>query len=320
VPSFSVKTSSTQVFLTGTGEALFTDDWYSAKFTIPPTAPNSTVENQWSITWTSGTVQKVVYFDVEDKDISEDEIYLKELHKFALEAVDYDFKIVIPVVPEECEAFFYNSSRLLASALDCEIVDHRLGAQITGTIDGEFLTAGEFTLVYKTDIGNYMQTILVLPIKYFPVMTGVRFLIDRILKDVTEPQAILESDLAASVFGGIEVINITAPVTEWNITNLPSTVVSFLKPAACIYMLNSQYMLESDLAFAYSGNTVSLDYDHTGAIESALGRFQEQLQENLGRAKNSILNANPGVVGLTTSPNGPNFMRIRNNIQFVRKW
>ena len=317
-PAYTIKTPVGLSFLTGTGEALYEDDWYVCEITIPPTAPSSTADQGWSITWSDGTNTKQVYFDVQDPEIPEDDIYLRELTKFVIEGSDYVFKIVVAESPEECYCNFYRGSTLIASEIEADIEDHRLGKQITWTIEASYFSAGEHVIIYTTDIQQYHQRVLVAPIGYLPELAKLRFLVDRILKSIDQPQTYLESDLVTAIFGGIDIINIYSPLTEWDIFSLPSAIKPLLQFAAGIYLLNSQYMLESDLAFAYSGNTVSLDYDRTGAIESEIGRLQEMLQENLPKAKKNVLRDSPGVVGVTTSPVGPQGLVISKHHRLIK--
>ncbi len=317
-PTYTVKTPAGVSFLTGTADAIYGDDKYSCKLTIPPTAPSSTAALAWTITWVDATVQKVVYFDVKDPDIPDDEIYLRELTKFVIENRDYNFKLVIPEVAEDCSMELFGGASSITSDIDNDIEDHRLGCQIVGTIATTYLSAGEYVLIYTTDVGEYHQSVLVCPIKFMPILTKVRFIVDRILKSIDQPQTYLESDLLASIFGGIDIVNMVAPVTDWTVISLPTIIQPFLQIAAGIYLLNSQYMLESDLAFAYSGNTVSLDYDRTGAIESQISRLQEMLNENLMKAKKTVLRDSPGILGITGSPVGPNGLFISRHHQLIK--
>jgi len=54
------------------------------------------------------------------------------------------------------------------------------------------------------------------------------------------------------------------------------------------WMLTSQHLVLAAQAYSFSGQTVSLDYDQTGAMESAIGRIDGYINESIGAAKMSV--------------------------------
>jgi hypothetical protein len=109
-------------------------------------------------------------------------------------------------------------------------------------------------------------------------------------------------------------------MTNYTIADLPKSLNPFLVYAGVWYSLNSQFMLESDLAFSYSGQSVSLDYDRTGPIESEISRVQDYMNEHLTKAKKTVLRGETqGVLGLTSSGLGPSIVEIRKNVRSIRR-
>lgn len=318
-PTFSIYTPQGQLFLTGMGEVSGGDD-YEIIVTIPINAPNSTPDYQWRISWSYDTVKKVMYFDVKDQEITDDEIYQRELFKFALPNKNYVARLIIPERPEDVECSLWTSNKMTVELEAEDGEDHRLGTQLSVEIPKQYMTPGELTLVWTTDIEEYYQIITVVPMSMLATINKVRFIIDRIIKRIDEPQTYLESDLVASIYGGIDYINGWHPLTTWTVINFPPALNPMLIYASAWYALNSQFMLESDLAFAYSGQSVSLDYDRTGPIESEIGRLQEYLTEHLSKAKRTLMRGDTqGVVGVTSSGLGPGIMEIRKNLRLVRR-
>ena len=317
-PSFSIHTPQGQLFITGTGKPV--EDAYETIVTIPVNAPLSTSDLQWYISWSHASVKKVMYFDVKDPDLTDDEIYQKELFKFALPGKDYKARLIIPERPEEVECSLWKGNKEVSEIETEDPEDHRLGTQLTAEIPAVLMKPGELTLVWNTDIEEYYQVISVVPMTTLPILNKIRFIIDRVIKRIDEPQVYLESDLVASLYGGIEYINAWNPLTTYNITNFPSALNPFLTYAAAWYALNSQFMLESDLAFAYSSQNVSLDYDRTGPIESEISRLQDYMNENLTKAKRVVLRGEvQGVLGVTSSGLGPGQVDIRKHLRLIRR-
>ena len=65
--------------------------------------------------------------------------------------------------------------------------------------------------------------------------------------------------------------------------------------AGQLWGLNAQFLLETDLQFNFSGQTVTLDYDHTGNIDTAISRATDFIREGLGPAKTAIYRRQAGV-------------------------
>lgn len=319
VPTFTIYTPQGQLFITGDGSVAEGDN-YETIVTVPVNAPNSTPDNQWRIEWGHGDVKKVMYFDVKDPELSNDEIFQRELFKFALPSKTYNARLIIPERPEDIECFLYRGNNMITAVEAEDPEDHRLGTQLTAEIPREHMKVGELTLVWDTDIEDYYQIINVPPMTMLPTINRVRFIIDRVIKRVEEPQAYLDSDLVAAIYGGLEYLNAWNPLTYYVLTDMPVGLSPFLVYASAWYALNSQFMLESDLAFSYSGQSLSLDYDRTGPIESEIGRLQEYMSEHLTKAKKTLLRGQTqGVVGLTSSGLGPGIAEVRKNLRLIRR-
>ena len=151
-------------------------------------------------------------------------------------------------------------------------------------------------------------------------MPKIRFLIDRVIKSTELPNTYLDADLVMSIFSGIEFLNAVSPPTSYTILNFPELLKSYLVLCGSYWALSSQFMLESDLAFAYTGQSVSLDYDRTGPIESELGRLESMINEQLPKAKRAVLRAGTlGAVGVTARPSGLGELIINRTQRIVRR-
>ena len=111
-------------------------------------------------------------------------------------------------------------------------------------------------------------------------------------------QAYQDSDIYEYLVRGLEIVNGWHPVTSFQMTSLPNQLTPYWLMAGQLWGLNAQFLLETDLQFNFSGQTVTLDYDHTGNIDTAISRATDFIREGLGPAKTAIYRrqAGPGVV------------------------
>lgn len=132
-------------------------------------------------------------------------------------------------------------------------------------------------------------------LQYFPAL---RMVIDKYQKRRQLLQAYQDSDIYEYLIRGLEIVNGWHPVTSFQMTSLPNQLVPYWLMAGQLWGLNAQFLLESDLQFSFSGQTVTLDYDHTGNIDTAISRATDFIREGLGPAKTAIYRrqAGPGVV------------------------
>jgi hypothetical protein len=83
-----------------------------------------------------------------------------------------------------------------------------------------------------------------------------------------------------------------------------STFTAFVLLAAGWYGLNAQYLTEVDLGFAFSGQTVTLDYDHAPMLAEAINRFKDFLDSNVTPAKVALIRSTSPVGVFAGKPMG----------------
>lgn len=121
--------------------------------------------------------------------------------------------------------------------------------------------------------------------------TSLRMLIDKFQKRLGTVQAYEDSDLVEYLQRGAELLNSSYPTTQYSIFSIPGPLRVFHILAAAMYGLNAQQLLEIDLGFSFSGQSVTLDYDHASQIDGVIGRWQTYISENLPAAKMGIVRA-----------------------------
>jgi hypothetical protein len=133
----------------------------------------------------------------------------------------------------------------------------------------------------------------------------LRQLIDKFQKQRGRVQAYEDSDLVEYLDRGLEIVNVTYPITAWQMAFIGgSQFNSFILMAAAWYGLNAQYLMEVDLGFAFSGQTVTLDYDHTVGLAEAINRFRDYLSEAVSPAKLGFIRATSSVGNFAGKPMG----------------
>lgn len=130
------------------------------------------------------------------------------------------------------------------------------------------------------------RTLDVIPLNVLPMLSSLRELIDKYNKPRNIIQAYQDSQLYEYLKQGRNMVNsLEPPFTSWSFNNFPAPMSYLLLLGSFIHGLQAQYLLENDLQFSFSGQTVTLDYDHLSAIDSALGRAMDVFRDALGKAK-----------------------------------
>jgi len=133
----------------------------------------------------------------------------------------------------------------------------------------------------------------------------LRQLIDKFQKQRGRVQAYEDSDLVEYLDRGLEIINIAHPITNWTMPFIAGSQFSaFVLLGAAWYGLNAQYLMEVDLGFAFSGQTVTLDYDHAPMLAEAINRFRDYLDEAVTPAKVGFIRATSSVGTFAGKPMG----------------
>jgi hypothetical protein len=136
-----------------------------------------------------------------------------------------------------------------------------------------------------------IQQIRVPDMIFWWIQPSLRMLIDKVQKKIGHVQAYSDSDLYEYLVRGAEYVNAVNPITNWTLVNWPSAygMNNFLLMAAAWWGLNAQYLSEGELAFNFSGQTVTLDVDRTGYYESAMSRLKDYLDSQLQQTKRNML-------------------------------
>lgn len=167
----------------------------------------------------------------------------------------------------------------------------------------EYLAVWDITETVASVPNSVIQKIQIV---YFPVLAKIsqlRMLIDKVQKQTGRVHAYDDADIIGYITEGLKLINSIFPITSYTEYTVPSSLDFYWTIAAAWYGLNAQYLLEADTTFSFSGQSVTLDADRTGYLDTELARLWDLLNEHLPKLKMKLVRANSlGTVAIRGYP------------------
>ena len=176
-------------------------------------------------------------------------------------------------------------------------------------VDTDPLSYGAFLGIWRaresmiSPYTHYVQNVRVPEDMFWTQSVDLRMMIDKVQKRAGSVSAYSDSDLYYYLTSGVQYINTVNPITNWSLLYYPPYygMPMYLTAAAAWIGLQAQYLAESEQAFSYSGQVVTLDVDRTAYYDTAITRLREFLTTELGRTKsNMVRRTNAGA--LATRP------------------
>lgn len=135
---------------------------------------------------------------------------------------------------------------------------------------------------------------------FWLALPHLRFLVDKLNKIQTTPLSYLDIELHMCLERGLELLNSVHPLTYWTWNGVPTQFGSWWILCAGLWCLNSRQLLEIEVSHTLSGQTVTLEYDHTSGLGEVMSRWQEMIRDWLMPAKLAAYrqSAGPGVVAV----------------------
>lgn len=129
-----------------------------------------------------------------------------------------------------------------------------------------------------------------------PMMTSLRMLIDRFQKRLGRVYAYEDSDLLEYIARGLHLVNLQYPTTNFGPKTIPDPLSTYVLLAAGWYGLQAQSILEAEMGFDFSGQSVTLNLSgRSSAIDSAISRMREEFNSGLAAAKTAYVIGAGGV-------------------------
>jgi len=312
-PAYSIFDINGTVVQSGIGQPEGTPGRWKSEYLVPKDAPLSNDRSRWRIEWTfvsedNQQFEMVEEFDVKDTVITSAET--REISFITLAGQPYRAILRLPEVPADVQMDVF-----AANNFNTPII---LGAMVG--LGGIMSAEDGDSIVYYYDIpASVMQTNCVFAIiwkirstisepqqfvyqKLSTVMPNVlagiisvRHIIDKLGKRLGTVQSYEDSAILEYLQRGHELVNSTYPTTYYQFGQMPQIFGVFHILYSAWYGLQAQYILETDLGFNMSGQTVTLEYDHSGNLSDIAGKWQDFITTNLPPAKMSVFRATSSV-------------------------
>jgi hypothetical protein len=141
---------------------------------------------------------------------------------------------------------------------------------------------------------EYQVVVSITP-SMFPMMVHLRMLIDRFQKRLGRLQAYEDSDLLEYISQGTRQVNLSYPTTSWPVHQMPDDLSSLVLLAAGWWGLQAQQLLETDLDFNFSGQSVTLGVDRVSKLDSVARNMMELFNKQIAPAKMAYVRKARGV-------------------------
>jgi hypothetical protein len=284
-----------------------TGNW-TYTFIVPPDAPYSDHDHTWSIDWAFVANDGAVINVVTDFDVVEDRAELPEK------------TLLISENTTETLEFFFPEQ---ASAIKLEMIDPGNGVvvlsqqvsdfDVVPVLDG-YIYAVPFNSAGKR-FGDYLMRMTtkmpsrrqpqvemvvarVVPNNFWRLYPSMTTFLDKARKKSTMVNSYTQSDIYEYLMRGIGICNASAPqLTSWTLDMFPlggyywndMDLSHHLITASCLWGLNCQSLMYSEIQFGFSGQTITLDYDGNSALAGLMDGLLNEINTKLPVAKELML-------------------------------
>jgi hypothetical protein len=147
-------------------------------------------------------------------------------------------------------------------------------------------TAGEYQVVWglrETLLSTQdtsVQKLVVPDPLFWSLASELRVLIDKLQKNLGSIHAYSDSDLHSYLTQGLGILNGVIPASGYSWSNFPInyTTRMYWLEAGALWAMQAQHLLEVELLFSFSGQTVTLDVDRTGGYSEVITRLMEDVK------------------------------------------
>ncbi len=159
--------------------------------------------------------------------------------------------------------------------------------------DTDPLNLGEYLVFWRvrkeliSPVDHVQQLLRVPEMVFWRLAQPLRMLLDKLQKKIGWVQAYSDSDIYEYIIRGVDMTNMVQPTTNWALNTIPLRnsrgVIDAVLLYAAMWGLTAQSVLETELNFDFSGQTISLGYNHDysgifGNINEMLNKFAESKQ------------------------------------------
>jgi len=311
-PSYSIYCPFNELIQSGIGIPEITLGRYRAEYIVGFDAPLSNDKSRWRIEWTMISVDNrqvdfVEEFDIKDTVITASET--REQKFVTLIGNPYRTILRLPEQPYEVALDVFKANNFNQKVVDNMTTTMGILLAPDGDsmvyyydIDKSIINQGcNFAIIWK--IRNTVaepqefiyQNLTVITPKVLMLVTSLRMIIDKLQKRLGTVQSYEDSDIVEYLARGAELVNAGYPTTYFSFNMMPSPLTVHHILYSAWYALQAQQLLNVELAFSFSGQTVTLDFDQSSGLADLAGRWQEFLLTTLPAAKMALVRRNSPV-------------------------
>ena len=310
----------------GTQETPGDSSVWTARFTIPSSAPISQTGERYQIYWEfpleRGTLSAIERFEViaSGDPISESQ----SSDVLMIEGKRLVDSLVVPSEVAE-DTLRYQVQDLRGTVLIEEVsIGGKSDRQVNGQHYYDFVSDAEQEQLisgYSNGLSPFMGVweyclpgettsyefhgIYVANLQAVAMIQKMRGILDRAnLQDIHPFLTFTDLDLMHYLQRGFEYINSLPPsLTGWSPLNVPQQAHDLIINAGAMRALQAQYLAEGMSTFDFQGLGVQLSIDRTQYIQTMVDQIQQDLQDRVPRFKRLwIRSSSPGVLSISVTP------------------
>jgi hypothetical protein len=313
-PTVQILDPTNQIVASGVGSSTGTPGYYTWSWTVPTDA---TLGMGWFVQWdfldtNQDNTQKKVAFGVVDQietpdglDRTAGYLSMKGYSERLIWKNDTN-PISVQVTLKDTEGEDTWTKTYAAGDLSYVYADgyHVYYYDTTASTDhadeGQYLAVWRYQVSASNPFNNEVQWLVVPYDVFWYILPHMKMLVDKLNKVTTTPLSYLDLELWQSLHNGLGFLNSVYPFTDWVFNTVPESFCVWWYLAAGLFLLNSRQLLEIEVSHSLSGNTTSLEFDHSSPLGEVLSRWESMLWDKLPPAKLSAYrqSAGPGSVGV----------------------
>jgi hypothetical protein len=334
-PAFAIYAPSGTMFQQGVMQQFAVPGQYRTLWTIPTNAELSNDRGTWTFEITAirskdlKQVQKTMDFNViEKRTTSSDnrnvvQLAVAGMPYRALWRGDYDpdeltlqmFYSTAPEDPSLAPVFIPITKAAFTQVTDGDSIAYYYDVPASSiTVSGDYTLLWTIRETATAPLENDYEQLRVIKKSFIRHIPSLRFACERLPMDPNAPQKISDADLVEALTQAAAMLNMYHPISTYSPETIPGTLHMHWMLLAIRWMLTSQHLVLSAQSFNFSGQSVSLDFDQTGAVESAIGRIDGYIDNSIKEAKlatNRALTSNLALGLRSNKPIGWNQRVIR---------
>jgi hypothetical protein len=277
-------------------------------FIVPPDAPYSDQDHTWSLDWAFTTNDGSVVNVVTEFDVVEDRADLPEQTLLISENTLENLEFFLPEVATAIKLELIdpgNRSVILTQSTGDFDVSATLDGYIysvpfdsTGRLFGDYLLRLTAKLPSRRAPQVEVVVARVVPNNFWRIYPSMTSFLDKARKKSNMINAYTQSDIYEYLMRGIGMVNAAAPqLTSWTLDRFPMggyywndmDLSHHLISASCLWGLNCQSLMYSEIQFSFSGQTITLDYDGSTALGGVMDSLLNDVNTKLPVAKELML-------------------------------